>query len=210
MEKYEIVRRFNSGKATNVTKLANKHESPRSSLQTILSNKDVVVHELLAGRNAEMKRKRNYNFDKVDEPYGNRLAVQGMKIPVSGEMVLLKALKFAHACGYANSEKLDINWENRCKARGSRLQKASLGGGICRLRWQNQRLTALLKEFQSEKHSIQMKRDFFIGVCLTRDKVFKNQKRVSDKFYKQKLFMTDSMTGEKLPSLVIGKSPQIF
>ena len=64
-KKYEIVSRFNSGKIKNVSQLAKEYEIPRSSLQTILSNKDKVISEFEAGRNAEMKKKRKHN---VDEP----------------------------------------------------------------------------------------------------------------------------------------------
>ena len=67
-QKYEIVCRFNSGKATNVSQLAREYDIPRSSLQTILNKKDEVMLEFEAGRNAEAKRKRKHNFDNVDEP----------------------------------------------------------------------------------------------------------------------------------------------
>ena len=65
-KKYEIVSRFNSGKIKNVSQLAKEYEIPRSSLQTILSNKNKVISEFEAGRNAEMKKKRKHNFDNVD------------------------------------------------------------------------------------------------------------------------------------------------
>ena len=67
-KKYEIINRFNSGKATNVSQLAKEYDIPRSSLQTILSKKDEVILEFEAGRNAEAKRKRKHNFDNVDKP----------------------------------------------------------------------------------------------------------------------------------------------
>ena len=39
------------------------------------------------------------------------------KIPVSGEMVLLKAQEYARVCDCKNIEKLDMNWINRSKVR---------------------------------------------------------------------------------------------
>ena len=67
-KKYEILTRFNSGKTKNLSQLAKEFEISRSSSKTILNNKDRVISEFEAGRNAEIKRKRKHNFDKVDEP----------------------------------------------------------------------------------------------------------------------------------------------
>ena len=81
-------------------------------MQTILSKKDEVMLEFEAGRNAEAKRKRKHNFDELLINWFR--CARDQKIPVSGKMLLLKAQEFARASGYENSEKLDINWVNRC------------------------------------------------------------------------------------------------
>ena len=43
--------------------------------------------------------------------------VRDQKIPVSGEMLLLKAREFERACGYDDTDALDANWVNTWKAR---------------------------------------------------------------------------------------------
>ena len=45
------------------------------------------------------------------------MCVGDQKIPVSREMLLLKAQEFAQACGYDDIDTLDANWVNRWKAR---------------------------------------------------------------------------------------------
>ena len=153
-KKYEIVIRFNSGKTKNLSQLVKEFEIPRSSSQTILNNKDKVISEFEAGRNAEIKRK--HNFDKDDEPLIKWFRyARDEKIPVSGEM-LLKAQEFARACGYDNSEKLGINWVNRWKTREEVVCKKLHGEAESvdqdgAYEWQNYRLPTLLKEFQSEQ-----------------------------------------------------------
>ena len=95
-KKYEIVSKFNSGNATNVTKLAREFEIPRQTLQSILQNKDKIISDFEAGHNSEAKRKRKHKFDAVDEPLIKWFrCVRDQKIPVSGEMLLLKAQEFA-------------------------------------------------------------------------------------------------------------------
>ena len=192
-----------------MSELAKEFEIPRPSLQTILNNKDRVISEFEAGRSAERKRKRKHNFDKVR-------CARNEKIPVSGEMLLLKAQQFARACGYNNSEKLNINWVNRWKTKKEVVCKKFYGeaesvdqDGVDE--WQNYRLPTLLKEFQPEQIFNTDERDR----CLPdKTHVFKNEKCAVGKLSKERLsvFVIASMTGEKLPPLVVGKSanPRCF
>ena len=219
-KKYEIVSRFNSGKVKNVSQLAKEYEIPRSSLQTILSNKDKVISEFEAGRNAEMKKKRKHNFDNVDEPLLKWFrCARDKKIPVSGEMLLLKAQEYGRVCGYENSEKLDINWVNRWKARVGVVCKKLHGeaesvdqDGVNE--WQNRQLPALLKEFLPEQIFNTDETGLFYRCLPDKTHVFKNEKCAGGKLSKERLtvLVTASMTGEKLPPLVIGKSanPRCF
>ena len=219
-KKYEIISRFNSGKARNVSQLAKEYDIPRSSLQTILSKKDEVILEFEAGRNAEAKRKRKHNFDNVDEPLIKWFkCARDQKIPVSGEMLLLKAQEFARASGYENSEKLDINWVNRWKAREQIVCKKLHGeaesvdqDGVNE--WQNHRLPALLQEFEPEQIFNTDETGLFYRCLPDKTHVFKNEKCAGGKLSKERLtvLVTASMTGEKLPPLVIGKSanPRFF
>ena len=173
-KKYEIVTRFNSGKTKNLSQLANEFEIPRSSLQPISYNKDRVIYEFEARHNAEIKRKRKHNFDKVNELLIKWFrCAKDEKIPVSGEMLLLKAQEFACACKYDNSEKLDINWVNRWKIREEVVCKTLHGeaesvdqDGVNE--WQSYRLPTLLKEFQPEQIFNTDETVLFYRFCLTR------------------------------------------
>ena len=44
-------------------------------------------------------------------------SARDQKIPISGEMLLLKAQQLANICGYDNVDKPNINWINRGKSR---------------------------------------------------------------------------------------------
>ena len=117
-KKYKIVSKFNSGNTTNVSKLAREFEIPRQILQSILQNKDKIISDFEAGHNSEAKRKRKHKFDAVDEPLIKWFrCVRDQKIPVGGEMLLLKAQEFVRACGCDDTDKLDANWLNRWKSR---------------------------------------------------------------------------------------------
>jgi len=86
------------------------------------------------------------------------------KIPVSGKMLLLKAQEFAREIGYDNSEKLDINWVNRWKARediGCKKfrEEAEPVDQDVGDKWQNHRLPTLLKELQPTKQLLRQTRN---------------------------------------------------
>ena len=97
----------------------------------------------------KQKEKRKHNFDTVNEPLIKWFrCARDQKIPVSGEMLLLKTQEFACASGYENLEKLDINWVNKWKAREEIVCKKLHGeaesvdqDGVNE--WQNHRLLAL-------------------------------------------------------------------
>ena len=83
-----------------------------------MQNKDKIISDFEAGHSSEAKRKRKHKFDAVDEPLIKWFrCVRDQKIPVSGEMLLLKAQEFARACGCDDTDKLDANWVNRWKSR---------------------------------------------------------------------------------------------
>ena len=97
----------------NMSKLAIDLGVPRMTLINLHKSKDKIISEFEAGRNCEQKRKQKLGFDDIDEPllkwYCN---TRNERIPVSGEMLLLKARQFASVCGHDNADKLDINWIN--------------------------------------------------------------------------------------------------
>ena len=88
--------------------LAKDLEISRTSLITILKNKEKIIEDFEAGYSSKTKRK--HNFKAVDEPYIKwyRQATD-KKIPVSGEMLLLKAQEYAKVCGCENPKKLNMS-----------------------------------------------------------------------------------------------------
>ena len=98
--------------------LAKKLEISRTSLITILKNKEKIIEDFKAGCNSKTKRKRKHNFEAVDEPLMKWFRqTRDEKIPVSGEMLLLKAQEYAEVCDCENPKKLNISWINRWKVR---------------------------------------------------------------------------------------------
>ena len=132
---------------------------------------------------------------------------------------LKEAQEFARASGYENSEKLDINWVNRWKAREEIVCKKLHGeaesvdqDGVNE--WQKHRLPTLLKEFEPEQIFNTDETGLFYRCLPDKTHVFKNEKCAGGKLSKERLtvLVTASMAGEKLPPLVIGKSanPRCF
>ena len=68
MKKYDIVNEVNRRNDTPVSMLAKELEISKTSLVTILKNKEKIIEEFEAGCSSKTKRKRKYNFKAVDEP----------------------------------------------------------------------------------------------------------------------------------------------
>ena len=91
-KKYDIVNEVNRRNDMPVSMLAKELEISRTSLVTILKNKEKVIEDFEAGCSTKTKRKRKHNFEAVDEPVMKWLRqARDEKIPVSVEMLLLKA-----------------------------------------------------------------------------------------------------------------------
>ena len=98
--------------------LAKELEILRTSLITILKNKEKIIEDFEAGCSSKTKRKRKHNFEAVDEPLMKWFRqARDKKIPVSGKMLLLKAQQYAEVCGCENPKKLNTSWINRWKVR---------------------------------------------------------------------------------------------
>ena len=99
---------------TPVSMLAKKPEISKTSLITILKNKEKIIKDFEAGCSSKTKRKRKHNFEAVDELLMKWFCqARDEKIPVSGEMLLLKAQEYAEVCGCKNPKKLNMSWINR-------------------------------------------------------------------------------------------------
>ena len=88
-KKYDIVNEVNR---RNDTMLAKELEILRTSLITILKNKEKIIKDFEAGCSSKTKRKRKHNFEAVDKPLMKWFRqARDKKIPFGGEMLLLKA-----------------------------------------------------------------------------------------------------------------------
>ena len=67
-KKYDIVNEVNRRNDTPVSMLAKELEISRTSLITILKNKEKIIEDFEAGCSSRTKRKRKHNFEAVDEP----------------------------------------------------------------------------------------------------------------------------------------------
>ena len=109
-KKYDIVNEVNRRNDTPVSILAKKLEISRTSLITILKNIEKTIEDFEAGCSRKTKRKRKYNFGTVDEPLMKWFRqARDEKIPVSGEMLLLKAQRVRKSLRLCNS--LEIKHE---------------------------------------------------------------------------------------------------
>ena len=67
-KKYDIVNEVNRRNDAPVSMLAKKLEILRTSLITILKNKEKLIKDFEASCSSKTKRKRKHNFEVVDEP----------------------------------------------------------------------------------------------------------------------------------------------
>ena len=159
-------------------------------------------------------RSKPHSFDRVDRPLLEffRLA-RDSKLPISGALLLEKARIYAADLGYADPEKLDINWVNRWKKRNEIVVKKlhgeaeSVDQDAANDCWEN-RLPQLLKEFTAENIFNCDEAGLFYRCLPDRTHAFKTEKCAGVKKSRERLtvLVTASMTGEKLPLLVIGKA----
>ena len=112
-KKYDIVNNVNRRNDTPASMLAKELGISITSLITILKDKEKIIKDFEEGCNSKTKRKRQHNFEAVYESLMKwfRQARDG-KIPVSREMLLLKAQEYAEVCGCENSKKLNMSWIN--------------------------------------------------------------------------------------------------
>ena len=80
------------GKKYDIVNEVNRRNNTPASIITILKNKEKMIEDFEAGCSSKTKRKRKHNFGTVDEPLMKWFRqARDEKIPVSGEMLLLKA-----------------------------------------------------------------------------------------------------------------------
>ena len=91
-KKYDFVNEVKRKIDTPVSMLAKELEISRTFLVTISKNKEKIIEDFEADCSSKTKRRRKHNFEVVDEPLMKWFRqARNEKIPVSGEMLLLKA-----------------------------------------------------------------------------------------------------------------------
>ena len=219
-KKYDIVNEVNRRNYTPVSMLAKELEISRTTLIAILKNKEKITEDFEAGCSSKTKQKRKHNFEVVDGPLVKWFnQARDKKIPVSGEMLPLKAQEYAEVCSCENPKQSSMSWINRWKVRKDIVCKKLHGeaesvdqNGVDE--WQTNYLPALLKQFKAEDIFNAYETGLFYRCLPDRTYVFKNDKCAGEKLSKERLtvLVTASMAGKKLPLLVIGKSanPRCF
>ena len=155
-KKYDLIHEVNRRNDMPVSMLAKELEISRTSLITILKNKEKIIEDFEAGCSSKTKRKCKHNFEVVDKPLVKWFCqAREEKISVSGEMLLLKAQEYAEVCGCENPKKLNMSWINQWKVRKDIVCKKLHGkaesidqNGVDE--WQTNCLPALLKQFKAE------------------------------------------------------------
>ena len=123
---------------------------------------------------------------------------------------------YATDLGYADPKKLNINWVNHWKKQNEIVVKKLHGktesvDQDAANDWQKNRLPQLLKEFTAENIFNCDEAGLFYRCLPDRTHVLKTEKCAGGKMSRERLIVlvTASMTGEKLPLLVIGKAKNL-
>ena len=193
-EKYDIVNELNRRNDAPVSMLDEELEILRTSSITILKNKEKIIEDVETGCSSKTKRKRKHNFEAVDEPLVKWFSqASDKKIPVSAQMLLLKAQEYAEVCGCENPKQLSMSWINRWKMRKHIVCKKLYGeaesvdqNGVDE--WQTNCLPALLKQFKAEDIFNADETRLFYRCLADRTPVFKNDKCAGGKLSKERFF----------------------
>ena len=95
-EKYEIIKKVQNGEIKNKTKFAEDVGIKRTTLSSICANSDKTIGDYEAGGNSNSKRTRKHGFEDVDKYLLKWFkCARDQKVPISGEMLLLKGQEFA-------------------------------------------------------------------------------------------------------------------
>ena len=95
-EKYEIIKKVQNGEIKNKTKFAEDVGIKRITLSSICANSDKTIGDYEAGGNSNLKRTRKHGFEDVDKYLLMWFkCARDQKVPISGEMLLLKGQEFA-------------------------------------------------------------------------------------------------------------------
>ena len=196
-------------------KIAKDLDIPSSTVYDVCKNVDRMIAEYKQCGNGGLLHSKPHSFDIVDQPLLEFFHLaRDSKLPISGALLLKKARIYATDLGYADPEKLDINWVNHWKKWNEIVVKKlhgkaeSVDQDTANDWWKN-RLPQLLKEFTAENIFFNCDETGLFYCCLPdHTHAFKTEKCAGGKKSRERLtvLITASMTGKKLPLLVIGKA----
>ncbi|XP_060077937.1 tigger transposable element-derived protein 4-like [Ylistrum balloti] len=202
--------------------VANKYGVPQNTLSTWVKNKVSIKEKFLAADiGSSRKRDKKAKFPELENALIKWFAqVRSQNIPLSGEVVKLKAKEFATKLGLSDFES-STGWLDRFKERNNLSFKKVCGESKSvdsqsnqMLDWQT-KLKSILQEYQPCDIYNADETGIFFRLLPDKTLEFKDVKCHGGKLSKDKLtvMVCSNMSGtDKLPLLVIGKSknPRCF
>ena len=122
-QKVEIVNYLATGKKQ--IDAAKVFEVPRSTITQIAKDKERIMTEFLKNRNSSAKSFKKSPFDVIDEPLARWVKqMRKYEVPLRGDMIQEKALKFAAEKGLKNFH-ASGGWLSRFKIRNNLCNKSA-------------------------------------------------------------------------------------
>ena len=203
------------------SEIARRYELPRSTLSTILKNKEKFKHMFATSKlKPGIKRCRLATYQDVEEALFSWFKqARCMNVPISGPIMKIKAKELALKMGHSEFQ-CSTGWLERFKQRHSIVfrrvtgEEGSVNEDMVR-DWKSHQLPSLLEEFSPDDIFNADETDLF-WKCLP-DKMLslKREKCSGGKRSKDRitvLVCSNRSGSEKLPLLVIGKfaKPRCF
>ena len=227
-EKYEIIQFVDANPSMKRTDIAEKFGIARPTLYDLLEkNRQKIIDtiekgETVATKKGTVKRIKHVSFEDVDSALLKwfHQVLAKPEIRVHGEMLLLKARKFAGEFGHKDADKIDDNWIDRFKARYDigRVLKAGESGGVNTeivAEWKQGKLKDICKRYNPKDIFNADETGLFYLMLPENTLGFKGQSHHGKKESRVRitLLVASNMDGsEKLPMYAIGKSkkPRAF
>jgi len=223
-EKYDIIQFCEANPLMKKTAIAEKLDIKRQTLNDILKNKGKIFGQVekIARPVVSVKRVKCMSFEDVDDAliiWFRQMSAQP-NIRLDGEMLLLKARKFAADLGHDDAETLPMHWIDRFKVRWGigKVKKCGESGSVDSAvvhDWKDGKLKDILERYQPRDVYNADETGLFWQMLPEKSLGFVGQSHHGDKQAKIRvtLLVGVNMDGtDKLPLYAIGKSknPRAF
>ena len=151
-EKYEIIKFCDANPGMKKIEIAQEFDIPRPTLFDILKKRETICDavEKPDARKGSMKRIKHVSFEDVDPALKAWFSQQSGKadLRIDGEMLLVKARKFAADLGHEDPDKLTMSWIERFKGRWG-IGKVLKAGGVddAVVEWKTGKLKEILRRY---------------------------------------------------------------